>query len=329
MARTIKELLLLQFRSFFREPGVVFWAIAFPMILSGLLGAAFARKQTPPLPVMLVGAAREIAPSKYLSFSRGSEEQARLALKRGKVVLAVAADGRFLMDINNPEAELALRRVKDAMGGHDAMQGIAAMDAKGSRYIDFILPGLFASAVINSCLWGVGWVLIDYRQKKFMRRMVATPMRPFEFFTSLFIGRVLLNLIEFGTLFAFSKLLFGVEIQGSLGAFALVYGSGLLAFFGLAVAVASRTSAPQVGIGIINAITLPMMVISGMFFSYERFPEAFHPVLRLFPPTMMVDSLRAIMNEGAGLAQVLPTAGALSLMGAACLWLGAKIFKWY
>jgi ABC-2 type transport system permease protein len=345
MIRVLKELLLLQWRTFSREPGVLFWALAFPIILSGLLGMAFKKKGNQPLPVVFVAAqgaeadqARaflaSLDPKALLKVSVESEAEARLSLKRGRVVLAVLrpwdpAQRRFVLDPANTEGELAMHRCRDWFQGSAEPGDIEVLDARGSRYIDFVLPGLFASSVINSCLWGVGWVLIDYRQKKFLRRMVATPLKKWQFFLSLVLGRTAMLSIEFGTLFCFTRYFFDVQIQGSLAAFAAVMLCGLLAFFGLASLIASRTTNPQVGIGLINAVTLPMFVVSGMFFSYERFPAAVQPVLRYFPPTMMVDTLRSVMNEGAGMLQAAPACLALGLMGLICLSLGMSRFRWY
>ena len=345
MIRILKELLLLQWRTFSREPGVLFWALAFPIILSGLLGAAFKKKGDQPLPVIFVASspqeeaaahtlAETLPKGSLLTVSVESEAQATLSLKRGRAVMAVLHPAepksrRFLLDPSNNESELALRRCRGALAGEAKAEDIEILDAKGSRYIDFVLPGLFASSVINSCLWGVGWVLIDYRQKKFLRRMVATPMKKWQFFASLVMGRMVFLSIEFGTLFGFARWFFDVEIQGSHLAFLMVMLSGMLGFFGLASLIASRTSNPQVGIGLINALTLPMFVVSGMFFSYERFPAIVQPVLRYFPPTMMVDTLRSVMNEGAGLAQAWPACLGLALMGAVFMAIGQKMFRWY
>jgi ABC-2 type transport system permease protein len=345
MIRVIKELLLLQWRGFVRQPGVLFWALAFPIILSGLLGMAFSKKGDQALPVIFIASEAEemertiavtakLQPNPLLAVSVESEDKARLSLRRGRAVLAVfrpwdPKERRFLLDPTNSESELALRRVKGWLAGEAKPKDLVILDAKGSRYIDFVLPGLFVSSVINSCLWGVGWLLIDYRQRKFLRRMVATPMKKTHFFTALALGRMVFISIEFGTLYGFAKYFFDVQIQGSPLAFAMVMLSGTLCFFGLATLIASRTTSPQVGIGLINAATLPMFVISGMFFSYERFPAALHPWLSKFPPTMMVDALRSVMNEAAGLAAAAPASLALATMGALCLIVGGRLFRWY
>jgi ABC-type multidrug transport system permease subunit len=337
-------LLLLQWRGFSRQPGVLFWAIGFPILLSLLLGVAFKNRGAQASPVDWIADSNATEEAKHFMQSLGpndlvkvkivTEDEARLDLKRGRTVLAVqdvseASKRRFILDPSNSESELALRRLRAWLAHETPSSDVTYLDEKGSRYIDFVLPGLFASSIINSCLWGVAWVFIDYRQKKFLRRMIATPLKKRDFFLALFLGRCFFMLLEFGTLFSFALLLFKVSIQGSYAAFALTMFSGMLAFFGLATLIASRIVNPQVGIGVINAITLPMFLVSGMFFSYERFPAFIQPVLRYFPPTMMVDALRSVMNEGAGFMQALPASAALFAMGGFCLILGARRFRWY
>jgi ABC-2 type transport system permease protein len=345
MLRVVKELFLMQWRTFSREPGVLFWSLAFPILLTGLLGMAFKKKGDQPLFVVLVAEdAQErqaiesltagLPGGALLKTSVASEADARLALKRGRDVVAVfhawdRASRRYLFDPANSEGELAMRRCKAWFSGDKEGSDLLVLDAKGSRYVDFVLPGLFASSVINSCLWGVGWMLIDYREKKFLRRMVATPMKKRHFFLALMLGRLAFMTVEFSTLFGFATWYFQVQVQGPWLAFAAVMLSGMLAFFGLASLIASRTTSPQVGIGLINAVTLPMFVVSGMFFSYERFPAVVQPVLSHFPPTMMVDALRAVMNEGAGLSQAAPACLGLSIMGLLCMALASRIFRWH
>jgi ABC-type multidrug transport system permease subunit len=345
MIRPLAQLLLLQWRSFFREPGVLFWALIFPVVLSGLLGLAYSRKKPAPLPIVLIAQSDAERPgleamlaklpaSSRLLIHVAEKNAAELELKRGKVVLAVENAGdekarRYRLDANNPDGELALLLARAWFSKSAPPADTLPLDTRGSRYIDFLLPGLLAFSIINSCLWGVAWTLIDYRQKKFMRRMVATPMSRSQFFFSLFLGRCALIMLESLLLLGFGALVFHFSIQGSLAAFALTMLSGTLAFFGLGALIACRTSNSQVGAGLINAATMPMLLISGIFFSYERFPEAVQPYLKLFPPTMMVDSLRAVANEGAGFSRASPSCLALSLMGLSCLLLARRLFRWY
>jgi ABC-2 type transport system permease protein len=193
MIRVVRQLLLMQWRGAIREPEVLFWGLVFPIMLSGLLGLAFTKKGAQALPVVLVAADAQEAgqaqsflqsldPKALLSFKVENEDEARLDLKRGHAVLAVfqawdPAGRRFLFDPQNNEGELARYRALEAFAHENVANDSVALDAHGSRYIDFVLPGLFALSVVNSCLWGVGFTIIDYRQKRFLRRMVATPLK--------------------------------------------------------------------------------------------------------------------------------------------------------
>jgi ABC-type multidrug transport system permease subunit len=188
---------------------------------------------------------------------------------------------------------------------------------------------MLAMGLVSACLWGVGWNLVELRQKKLLRLMLASPLKPLSFFFSLYLGRVLMAVAEVGSLLGFSRLLFGTRVWGSFGALCLLWGCGLLAFFGLAVLVACRTARPAVGQGLINAVTLPMFAISGVFFGLDNFSPLLQKIFRLFPPTLLVDATRQVMNAGAGLSEVAPACIALSSMGLLCFGLGYKFFRFY
>jgi ABC-type multidrug transport system permease subunit len=188
---------------------------------------------------------------------------------------------------------------------------------------------MLAMGLVSSCLWGVGWNLVELRQKKLLRLMLASPLRPRSFFASLYLGRLLMAVAEVGSLLGFSRLLFGVKVLGSPWALALLWICGLLAFFGVAVLVACRTARPAVGQGLINAVTLPMFVVSGVFFGLDNFSPVLQKIFRLFPPTLLVDATRQVMSAGAGLADVAPACLALGGMGLLCFGLGYKLFRFY
>jgi len=159
--------------------------------------------------------------------------------------------------------------------------------------------------------------------------MVATPMKKSIFILSHFIGRLLLTLFEFCVLFIFARLFFDIQVTGSLLALVLVFLSGIFAFGGIGLVLASRTQSTNVGNGLINAVVLPMTIVSGIFFSYEGFPSWMIPVIKILPLTILTDSLRAIFNEGAGLAEVWQPCAILTFLGLVLYYIGLKIFKWY
>jgi ABC-2 type transport system permease protein len=182
---------------------------------------------------------------------------------------------------------------------------------------------------MNSCIWGIGWNLIDSRIKKLLRRMVATPMKKSVFLTAHMITRFIVLFSEASILFVFARVAFGVVIQGSPLALLLVYLSGTFAFAGIAILTSSRAANTQVGNGLINAVVLPMTIVSGVFFSYHNFPDWIEAIVKFLPLTLVADSLRAIFNEGAGIKQIFLPVVILITTGALTFVAGLKIYKWY
>jgi ABC-type multidrug transport system permease subunit len=234
---------------------------------------------------------------------------------------------RWRFDPANSEARLAYHALRDRLEGRQS--DVEALSVPGSRYIDFLLPGLMALGLVNSCLWGVGWGLVEMRQKRLLRLMLATPMRPGIFFGSLFAARLILTAVEAAIVFAFSAWIFDVRVHGSWLALAALWTCGAAAFFGLAVLVACRTDRPAVGQGLVNAVTLPMFVVSGVFFGLDNFAPKLQKVFRLFPPTLLVDGTRAVVNGGAGLPEMLPTCLALLGLGVLFFGVGRRFFRFY
>jgi len=180
-----------------------------------------------------------------------------------------------------------------------------------------------------SSSWGISYTLIDRRSKKLLRRMVATPMKKSNLLIALITARFLMNVIEALVLFFFAWLYFGIHIQGSIPALIILFIAGNIAFAGISVLLSSHTSNPEIGNGLINAMVTPMMVVSGIFFSYQHFPEWTIPIIRNLPLTMLADGIRSIFNEGAGIMQIWKEIFVLSATGVVTFIVGLRIFKWY
>ncbi|NJO69582.1 MAG: ABC transporter permease [Bacteroidetes bacterium] len=192
-----------------------------------------------------------------------------------------------------------------------------------------MIPGLIGMGIMMSCMWGISYSLIEKRSKKLLRRMVATPMKKPLFLASLFTARFTMNLVEAIVLFIFAFYYFGMTVQGNIASLVVLLLAGNVAFSGLAVLISSRTASPEVGNGLINAIVTPMMVLSGVFFSYHSFPDWIIQIIRPLPLTMLNDSVRAVFNEGAGFAETAVPTLILLLEGGIFFVIGLKIFKWY
>jgi ABC-type multidrug transport system permease subunit len=270
-------------------------------------------------------------------FAASSWEKAMVQLKRGTLNLVIdERDGSVVyhFDPMNPDAQLTYLKFSKLMKETDLVVrpddgGIESLTVKGTRYIDFLVPGLIAMGVMMACLWGVSYDIIEKRSKKLLRRMVATPMRKSSFLISLITVRTAMNFVEAGLLFLFSWLVFGITVQGSPAALLMIFIAGNIAFSGLSVFISSHTAKTEIGNGLINLVNMPMMLLSGIFFSYHNFPAWSIPVIQAFPLTMLADGVRSIFIEGAGFGEVLLPSAVLSLTGLIFFTAGLKIFKWH
>jgi ABC-2 type transport system permease protein len=348
MNKSLYQLTLSTFRVFFREPAVIFWAVLFPIIMAWVLGIAFSNKGESVRTVYVTGSEKipekisgekvfgeDIGNPFRIKFQKTSEQEAVKAIKQGLIVIYLEVDGDSLIyhfDPVNSDAQLThliLERGLNEKLTEGDKTSIRRLQTKGTRYIDFLIPGLIALGIMNSCIWGIGWTLIETRMKKLLRRMVATPMKKSVFFSSYIVTRIILGGFETLLLLLFTRLYFGTEILGSVAAFLVVFLAGIFAFSGIAILVASRTSKTEVANGLVNAVTLPMMILSGIFFNYHNFPGWAVPVIQALPLTLLADSIRSIFIEGAGLTEILKPVAILSTTGLVTIILGLKVFRWY
>jgi ABC-type multidrug transport system permease subunit len=335
------QLTLARIRGFFREPSAVFWTFAFPVLLTIALGIAF--RSRPPEPVRTAVEAGPGADAVRVTLSAGRdvtvdvlpEGAARAALRTGRVSIVVVpgAPPTFRYDPTRPESRLARAVVDEllqrAAGRADPLPvADERITEPGARYVDFLVPGLVGMNIMSAGMWGIGWVIVEDRQKKLLRRMVATPMRRSEYLLSFVIVRVLFLLLEVPVLVGFGVVAFGVPLRGSVAALAAVSILGALAFAGLGLLVASRAKNTQTASGLMNLVMMPMFVLSGVFFSVENFPRSFQPLVRALPLTALNDGLRAVMNEGAGFAALWPELALLLGVSLVSFAAALRLFRW-
>ena len=266
-----------------------------------------------------------------------SWKQAMVMLKRGNLNLVmdeVKGQVVYKFDPMNPDAQLTYLKLSKLMKDPELIirpseSQILPLDVTGTRYIDFLVPGLICMGVMMSCMWGVSYDIIEKRSKKLLRRMIATPMKRSNFLVALITVRIAMNFVESGLLFFVSWLVFGITIQGSVPALLLFFLSGNIAFAGIAVFLASHTAKTEIGNGLINLVSMPMMVLSGIFFSYHNFPAWSIPAIQKFPLTMMADGVRSIFIEGAGFSETLVSSAIMLSIGVVFFTAGLKIFKWH
>ena len=270
-------------------------------------------------------------------FETTSWHHAIVLLKRGNLgIILSEKNGRieYHFDPLNTDAHFSYLELSKIFGNNgapmaDNLESVHPLTVRGTRYIDFLVPGLMAMGIMMSCMWGLSYGMIDKRSKKLLRRMVATPMHKSYFLISLITVRIVMNLIESGLLFLFARLAFHITIEGSIIGLFAIFLAGNIAFGGIAIFVSCRTANTEIGNGLVNAVVMPMMVLSGVFFSYHNFPDWSIPVIQKLPLTLLADGLRSIFIEGAGFMEVmLPTAILLSI-GIFFFSVGLRFFKWH
>ena len=220
-------------------------------------------------------------------------------------------------------------RLQTAAGAKNPFATRARLRSEpGARYIDFLIPGLLGMNLMNSGMWGIGFALVDMRQRKLLKRFVATPMRRSDFLMALASSRLVLMLIEVGLLLVFGALFFHVRVEGSMLAHSADRRLGAISFGGIGLLTASRAQKIESVSGLINLVMMPMWIFSGVFFSYERFPKIFLPAIRALPLTALNDALRAIILQGSTLSSQWSRIAILVIWGGVSFVLALKWFRW-
>jgi ABC-type multidrug transport system permease subunit len=335
---SLYQLTATRFRIILREPEAIFWIFVFPILLAMGLGIAFRNR---PADVLQVGATtqqltRALASDKGLTAATMGEAAGARALATGSIlVLAIQRpDGvAYQYDDTNPDARtarlLADRALQTAAGRRDAVQvQNQLVHETGSRYIDFVVPGLLGMNLMGSAMWGLGFAIVEARQKKLLKRMVASPMPRWQYLASFLLSRLAMLVIEVAAFLGFARLAFGVPFRGSLWQLALLCVLTSLVFSALGLLVASRAKTMEAVSGLMNLVMLPMWILSGVFFSATRFPAVIQPLVRALPLTAAIDALRGNMLQGLGLAQLLAPVGILLAWFVVPFAASLRIFRW-
>ena len=333
------QLTLVRFREFLREPEALFWAFAFPILLAVGLGIAF--RNRPAEVIKIAVATPELAQSlqqeKQLDVQRLTPDAATDALRTGKVAL-LALPGEngsvlYRYDNTNPDGRtarmLADSAVQRASGRTDPVASSdQLMREPGSRYIDFLIPGLLGMTLMGNAVWSTGFAIVDARRKNLLKRLVATPMPRHYYLLSFLLARLFLLVVEVGVLVGFGALIFGVPIRGGVLDLAVLCLLGSFSFCAFGLLLASRARTIEAVSGLMNVTMMPMWIVSGVFFSAQRFPNALQPLIKALPLTAVIDALRANMLQGMNLAQVASEVSVLGLWLVACFGLALWLFRW-
>jgi ABC transporter DrrB family efflux protein len=339
----LRELTLTRWREFVREPGALFWTFGFPLLLTLALGVAFRTDAAPRTRVVVVGptaaaVADGLSAVPGVAAEVASDVEARRRLQAGVVALMVTVTRPggpvvYRFDPSRPEGQ-AMRGVVD-----DALQRAAgrvdprevkddAVKSPGSRYVDWLVPGLLGMQLMSGSLWGIAFSIVQSRQRKLLKRLMATPMRRRDFLLSFILSRLGFLALEVPVLLLFSRWVFDVETHGSLLAVGFLSVLGAAAFAGIALLCAARAQNTETANGLVNLVTMPMFVVSGVFFASSRFPELVQPLIRALPLTALNEALRAVMNEGAPLASQGVPMAILAVWTVGSFAVAMRLFRW-
>lgn len=339
------QIVLSRMREFYREPEAVFWAYGFPMLMVVALGIAFRSQPDRPIAVDVeTGPGAEtvvkaLAENERFIIHQGDLEECRLRLRMGRTDLVVIPGAEsqprydYWFDRGRPESVLARNAVDDALqraaGRADPVPTEEReMAEPGGRYIDFLVPGLLGMSLMAGGLWGVGFVTVEMRIRKLLKRLLATPMRKSHFLAGVMMSRLLFMVPEVVVLLVFARLAFGVENQGSVLSVIVLILLGAFSFAGVGLLVASRAKTLEAVSGLMNLVMLPMWILSGIFFSSERFPDVAQPFIHALPLTQLIDALRAVMLEGSSLVGQAGNVAALAAWGGVSFLVALRLFRW-
>jgi ABC-type multidrug transport system permease subunit len=341
MINPLVQLTLARLREFVREPEALFWAFVFPIIMSVALAVAFPSRGARPVPIGLVPGADAAAVRAALGAARDitvrelpSADEAR-ALREGEVhVIVVPTDPpTYRFDPSRDESRAARlivdQALKRAAGRPEPWSAREEpIVVPGSRYVDWLIPGLVGMNIMSTGMWGIGFSIVQARLRKILKRLVASPMRKRDYLLAQMIGRLAFLAPEVAIPLAFGAIALGMPINGSLGTIAIVSLVGGLSFTGLGLLTASRARTIEAINGVLNLTILPMWVLSGVFFSTRNFPDALQPFIQALPLTGLNDALRAVILEGATIGAIASELLLLVVWGVVPFVLALRLFRW-
>ncbi len=332
-------------REFVRRPEAVFWVYFFPILMVVVLGVAFRNKPVEVFQVDIISGPESDRISGWLEIDQQlqptivSRNEAIERLRLSKTTLMITAiNGQvgnieYQYDPVRPGSVAARnivdRRLQTELGREDVIESNdVTYSGPGNSYVDFLVPGLLAMGLMGGGLWGVGYAIVDMRIRKLLKRLMATPMRRTHFLIAMMTSRLVFMIPQIILLIVFSYFLFGVEVHGNWLSILLIIILGAIEFAAIGLLVASRANTMETASGLMNLVMLPMWTLSGIFFSYERFPEIVQPIIKLLPLTPVIDALRALMMDGKPIASLTSEIAVIGIWSVIPFVIALTIFRW-
>ena len=336
------QLIAARIKEFYREPMALFWVYGFPLLMALALGLAFRASPSEQITIDIIGdgdvqavADKFTADKRFKIVTTKKDEWVR-RLQSGKtdLVIEVTGTGRpsvaFHDQPHRAESQKAVWAADNMLHRDQSLlrPRITHLDKAGSRYIDFFLPGLMGLNLMGGGLWGVGFVIVDMRVRKLLKRFLATPMKRSDFLLAIMISRLIFTVGDVVLLVLFGYFVFGVRCQGSYLELSAAVLLGSAAFAGVGLLVACRAKTIETVSGLMNLVMLPMWVCSGVFFSSDRFPQWMQPVVNALPLTALNQLLRGIMLDAQSLLSMPTQIAILAAWGSLSFAIALRFFRW-
>jgi ABC-type multidrug transport system permease subunit len=342
MLQRVVAILVARNREFYRDSAGLIWNIMMPVMMIVAFAFIFGGG---PDDLFKVGVLGEAEPSAdqtgflatpYVKLVPLDDEAAaitKIARHQLDLLLDLRAPGGaiagYWVNPKSPKGEIAERLLLGAHAQADASPPERRLAAGNAlSYADWALPGVLAMNVMFSSLWGVGWVVVRYRKNGVLRRLKATPLRPLEFLTAQVLSRLLVVMTSSTVVYLGALLILDFPMRGSYAALVLTYLAGALCMISLGLLVAARLRTEELADGLLNLMSWPMLLLSGVWFSMEGTSRAAQWLSELMPLTHLVAAARAIMIDGAGVLDVLPQLALLLMLAALLLAVAARVFRW-
>ena len=317
---------------FLRDRSTLLFTLLLPILLVIGMGFVFGGPERPLFKVGVLApridrAAHPFLTERYVEFVPLPQQQQALQKVRHQqidLLVDLHAPPRYWVNTDSPKGYIAEKLLLAAEPGAQRQP----VSGAALRYVDWLFPGILGMSMMFSCLFGVGYVVLRYRKSGFLKRLYATPLTAFEFLSAQVLSR--LGLILFVTVILYLGI--GAIIRfhnaGSSVLLLLLAIMGALSMIALGLTIAARFSSEELVGGLLNLLTWPMMLLSGIWFSLEGSPRWVQWVAHVFPLTHVLDAARAVMLDGAGVAQIAPHLLFLGATALAFLAFGAWSFRW-
>jgi len=325
-------------REFYRDRTSLGWNLLFPLLTVLIFAFIFGGGPADQYKVGVLTSGGDLSAERHpflgtqhVRFLPVEDEAAGLTkVRRHQIDMLLDLRGapRYWVSRESANGYLAERLLAASVADADAMPAHEAVEGRQIRYVDWVLPGVIATNMMFSCLWGVGYVIVRYRKNGVLRRLQATPLTPFEFLSAQVVSRLLVVVVVTLLVYVLSDLVMGFAMYGSHALLALVFLCGATCLISIGLLVSVRTRSEELADGLLNLLSWPMMVFSGAWFSLEGTHPLAQAFAQVFPMTHLVDAARRVMLDGAGLADVAPSLGIMVGTTVVLLAIAARLFRW-